>query len=371
MLRINFDETAVCLFQGAGRGNVFLAKNKPAVQNVPIGKRRTYLTHVAFVCDDPAIQPALPQVVIGNEHTIKARQLDAMRATCMPNVRVLRRKSAWVCWQLIAQIVRWLAEALEPFIADVQPILFFDACKAHLHSNVFAACAAANIWAVVLAAKMTRLLQPLDTHTFQKYKIYLQKAYQTERIRSASGNLDVAGLLLCVNDAVRSVLHAIPWAAAFDGDGLGPGQAALRDRVAAELQLSPPFAAPDTRPSLVQIQCCFPKRFQVPVASIWRPFEPPAPPGEIPKAAAPALRRSARIAAKAAPARAHAVRGPMPRPPGRSLLLGARPKFSAAPPPPTAPVPCVAVAKIGALAPRPKAAASGGIMTRSRTRDLG
>ena len=79
VLRVNFDETAICLFQGAGRGNVFLAKTDPAVQHVPLGKRRTFLTHVGFVCDDPIIQPLLPQVVVGNEHMIKAGQVDALR----------------------------------------------------------------------------------------------------------------------------------------------------------------------------------------------------------------------------------------------------------------------------------------------------
>ena len=123
-LRVNFDETAVCLFQGAGRGNVFLRKSDPAVQHVPIAKRRTYLTHVAFVCDDPAIQPLLPQVVIGNERTIKVRQLAALRAACPANVRILRQRSAWVNAPLIAQIVRWLdfCSLLQPS-RDVQRLL--------------------------------------------------------------------------------------------------------------------------------------------------------------------------------------------------------------------------------------------------------
>ena len=68
-LRVNMDETAICLLQGGGRGNVFLSKtDQTVVQNIPRGKRRTYLTHVAFVCDEMAIQAVLPQVIIGNEH---------------------------------------------------------------------------------------------------------------------------------------------------------------------------------------------------------------------------------------------------------------------------------------------------------------
>lgn len=107
VIHVNFDQTAACLFQGAGRGNVTLAKaDRAAVQNVPRGKRRTYLTHVAFACDDPITQPLLPQVTVGNEHTLKAGQLAAVRSSCLPNVRVLRRKSAWVNALVIVEIVR-------------------------------------------------------------------------------------------------------------------------------------------------------------------------------------------------------------------------------------------------------------------------
>ena len=40
-LRANFDEAAVCLFQGTGQGHVLPLKTDPAVQHVPIARRRT------------------------------------------------------------------------------------------------------------------------------------------------------------------------------------------------------------------------------------------------------------------------------------------------------------------------------------------
>ena len=55
VLRINCDESPVCVYQGSGRGNVFpvqsrATKRKPH-QNVPKGLQRTYVTLLAFVCD--------------------------------------------------------------------------------------------------------------------------------------------------------------------------------------------------------------------------------------------------------------------------------------------------------------------------------
>ena len=344
-------------------------KTDPAVQHVPIAKRRTYLTHVAFVCDDPAIQPLLPQVAIGNERTIKARQLVALRATCPANIRIFRRKSAWVDAPLIAQIVRWLALDLAAFMEEFQVVLLFDACKAHLHACVFAACAAARIWAVVVPAKMTRLLQPLDTHIFLAYKIYLQKAYQAARVRSASGDLDVAGLLECIRDGVVSIFHDRQWSTAFDADGFTPGQTALRASIMTELELAAPPVIPATRPSLEQVSHCFPMRSRIPLASIWRPFDPPVVVGDAPKAAPAMLRRSVRLAALALPP--PASRGAAPRPARPSSLLGARPKAAAACAAPKVAAPRAVAPKAVVAPPFPKAAAPGGILTRSRSRALG
>ena len=361
---MNLDETAICLFQGGGKGNLFLSKTGNAHQHATRGGRRAYLSHVAFICDDPAIQPLLPQVIIGNEHTLKARELATYRAICPPRVRVLRRQSAWVNWQLIVQIIQWLAAALAPFISEVQPLLFFDACRPHLHARVFATCAACGLWAVVIPAKMTRLLQPLDTHSFLRYKVHLQKAYQEARIRSANGELNVAGLLECIVDSIARVLDERTWATAFDGDGWGIAQTDVRNTIMTELGLAVPLAVPAEQPTLAQLRFCFPKRSRIPTASIWAPLLPPPMAAALPKArrAAVAPRRSARLLARGV----HPPYPPVAADP--SSLLGARSKA-----PPLAVVAkakVVAIPKASAIAALAKAGAAPGILTRSRSRAL-
>ena len=84
ILRINLDETSVCLFQGGGKGTIVCRKrrldaNRQPVQQVSSGRKRMCLTHIAMVCDRPDVQPVLPQVVIGNEATFKAGDLEALR----------------------------------------------------------------------------------------------------------------------------------------------------------------------------------------------------------------------------------------------------------------------------------------------------
>ena len=271
------------------------------MQHATLGDRRTRLTHVAFICDDPHIQGLLPQVIICNEHTVSQRQFDALLPGCPPNVYLVRQRSAWINIPLNVQIVRWLAAVLAPFMGDFQPILLFDAFKVHLNSAVLRACTRAGIWPVVVAAATTWLLQPLDTHAFGLYKCRLQKAYQTLRIRSANGRVGIVGLLEAMYVAIREVLVGRDWAHAFARNGLGTSQADVSQRVLTHLDLAPPLAAACTRPTLEQLRLCWPRRMIVPEADVWRRGAPLAS-AEPAVAPADAPRRSARIAALVAPA---------------------------------------------------------------------
>ena len=98
-LRINVDETSVCLVLGVARGNIFFRKRRSPPTEEPVqrakrSKRRTCLTHVAFVCDRTDLQPLLPQVLIGNCATFLQRDWAALTAACPANVHLIRQKGA-------------------------------------------------------------------------------------------------------------------------------------------------------------------------------------------------------------------------------------------------------------------------------------
>ena len=67
-LRLNLDETSVCMYQGDVEGNIMVSKKRAReiVQQVPHAKRRCRMTHVGLICDRPEIQRLLPQVLIIN-----------------------------------------------------------------------------------------------------------------------------------------------------------------------------------------------------------------------------------------------------------------------------------------------------------------
>lgn len=246
-----------------------------AVQNVPRHKRRCYLTHVALICDRPDIQPLLPQVIIANESTMPAALMPTLRAACPANVYLVRQKSAWNNADLCSRIVRWLRLALSSFLSVLQPVLLLDAVRVHTAPQVLRACIDCKIWLVLVPAKTTWLMQPLDTHAFMAFKTYLRQAYQEARIAAAMADLDIGRFLNCVYESIRLVLQGRRWLRAFCDNGFGAGQRELSLRILRQLQIDAGgrVEIPFTRPSLDQLRSCFPRRSVIPAALLWRPFD--------------------------------------------------------------------------------------------------
>ena len=113
--------------------------------------------------------------------------------------------------------------------------------------------------AIVLAlARLTWLMQPLDTHGFQRYKAHLRSQYQDARCRSAGdGDLATGEFLPCVHSAVRTVLQGTRWAGAFSQDGFGGGQAEVSSFIKRQTGATGTVQAPVSRPSDEQLACAF------------------------------------------------------------------------------------------------------------------
>ena len=277
------DETSVCVFQGAGKGVIFVDKKRrrdsEPVQAVPSAKRRCCMTHVAFICDRSDLQPLLPQVVIANEHTFTATGLAALQASCPANVKLVRQKSAWNNSGLCATIIGWLGEALALHLDGLQPLLLFDAVGLHTTPAVMRAFHASGIWPILVPARTTWLLQPLDTDAFVRYKAHLRERYQKARVANQSADLTIEQFIQCLCDTIKGVLQGRRWAAAFDRDGFGKAQSEVSTFVKKQLAIEgdAPLRLPATQPTMGQLAWCFPRNRKVPEAALWRPLQPPAP----------------------------------------------------------------------------------------------
>ena len=269
VLRLNYDETSICEFQGHARGNIFASKDVRATQDVSRKCRRSNLTYIAFVCDDPVIQPKLPQVILGNERTIPKRHLAAIRRCLQPNIRVVRARSAWVNGNVCANLIRWLGEALESHMSTHQPILSFDACKSHVTPTVLRAFMTTRIWPHMIPASTTRHIQTLDTHGFGAFKLRLQHEYQGLRALREDGVIGINELVQAIQQAIRGTLNSRAWAEAFDHNGFGVRQSGVSDNTLASVGMNALTKIPDDPPSLDQVLACFPRGARRQTARAW------------------------------------------------------------------------------------------------------
>jgi len=261
----------VCLFQGTGKGTVFHSKKRGGpepTQPASRKRRRTCLTHVAIICDNPRLQPLLPQYIIGNHNTFLQRDWSGLLAGAPGNVVLVRQQSAWNNIKLFVQILQRLGTILRPYLVSCQPVVFFDASPLHCAKAIFQACLKSHLWVVLVPARLTWLLQPCDTHAFQRYKLILRNIYQAKRARSEGGELSTSEFLECMYAAIRVVLQGGRWNVAFDRDGFGQSQAELSTYVREQLQLEAGFVASASRPSEGQLRLCFPQRAKVHVPSV-------------------------------------------------------------------------------------------------------
>ena len=86
-----------------------------------------------------------------------------MQQERLPSMRMLRRKSAWADAAFVAEGMRSLGRALVPWTVDFRSVLLMDCHLIAFAAPVLCAAGAAGIWELPLSAKMTWLMQPLDT----------------------------------------------------------------------------------------------------------------------------------------------------------------------------------------------------------------
>ena len=276
ILHLNMDETSVAAFHGDSVGNIASWKKRgPEAEPIVWAdrkKRRTAYTHCAFICDDPAIQPLLPQLILANEHTLRVTELRSLLENCPPNVFVKRLKSSWINREVLKTLLRVLNEILRPFKETRHVVLFMDARKAHFHSSIAEYCARTDLHLVILPARLTWLMQPCDAHLFARYKKFLKRRYHEMARESESGVVDALALFKSIFETIRGVQNAVKWRSAFAADGFSADLGGVSSYIKRHLGYSALPEISDAEPPFDVLKHCFPKGSHIPVAPLLRVF---------------------------------------------------------------------------------------------------
>jgi hypothetical protein len=262
-LLLNLDETAVPVVFTSVKGTVMVHNGPAAWRCLPRQKAtkadtRMYFTHVGIICSDSELQPLLPQVIFVGAAVLSAAQFRALQAELPNNVYVKRMPKGWNNAEQHRVIIRMLGLTLAPFLAHVQPIFTFDAAPLHLTAEVLAEIQAARLWFMLVPAKLTWLLQPLDTHVFFKYKLFLKRKFAEGGMGGTSVH-KAKSMIILVVQAIRYVMQAHRWEVAFAQNGLWSDQSRLSSLIRRTLQMDGNPCVPDARPTAAMIRSCWPR----------------------------------------------------------------------------------------------------------------
>ena len=162
-------------------------------------------------------------------------------------------------------------------LARYQPVPMFDAVGIHLADEVMQELAAATIWFSVIPARLTWLLQPLDTHGFAKYKRYLKRLFQDNVTGITAANC-AERMVLFVVDAIRVVLQGNRWEASFDHNGLAGDQRNVSKYIKQNLELEVLPLCPPQRPTPDVLRLCWPRNRTIRPDVVYTALPPADPP---------------------------------------------------------------------------------------------
>ena len=225
--------------------------------------QRKVLTHVAIICNDPSLQPLLPQIILANKHVVTAKSCREWKPLPGCRADLWRNNSAWINNEVFADIVKKLGEVLKAHAPDRQAILLMDARSCHFCQMALAAATFHNIWVCIIPASTTGMLQPLDTHVFARFKMFLRTRLHQVMLTGPNRDLNVEEVLDTLMQSMKGVLQRHKWNPTFCQNGFGE-QFEVREHLLIMMQWSSPPPIVASMSSYEQFKHCFPKRRFIP-----------------------------------------------------------------------------------------------------------
>ena len=278
-LVLNMDESVLKFNYGQNRGLVIDRRHLPPghkhrKEQVNSAEAKAAVTFIGFVTHDEAIQPKLPQVILGNKHKLTLSLMAALALVKPENFFLWREDSSWTNKGVVCRLLTLVAKCLAAYRETHQIILVLDVASCHYHRHVLAHATKLGIRLLFVPAKLTFLLQPLDSHCFQRLKRKLKEKWLSLAIESENGLVSHEVWLAAVFIVVPSVMCGIKWKPAFKANGL-LGEHLLSARVLGHLGWKSPPAISGDIPSQEQLKSIFPKRAKFSRSSLFSWFFKP------------------------------------------------------------------------------------------------
>lgn len=279
-LRINLDETSVKIYPNPSAGNLTAEGRQQKRTHEGLRRQinkshfRSAYTCVAMICDDSTIQQQLPQIIILNKKTCSTTMFASLKTCLRDNVLLWRRKSSWLKVSGTCEILRLLGKRLAPFLKTRQPIISMDAAKTHLNEKVWETAAKNGFLMHVVPAKVTYCMQPLDVYAFALLKGRCKMILERDTVEGRVAEVTLLHSVKSLNQAIVDVLCSRSWGHSFSHLGLAGDQQNLSKKLLGKMGLENTNALElNTFPSLVDLQCCWPRGSIIPLDAVFKGAE--------------------------------------------------------------------------------------------------
>lgn len=301
-LILNLDETSVAFCALRKKGHVIgkRIQRRRDIQRPTIScdrdDLRTNCTLVATLASDFSLQPVVPQFIIVNEKTVALRDLLGIRASLPANFRLIRQLSAWNNADVQRIIIREIARSIRTVAPRRRIVLLVDTVRCHIQECVLRTARSCRVALCFIPAKLTYILQPLDTHVFGAFKRVLRDLYGQEQVRTTLSVLPVGHWIGVVVATTQRVLEDRDWSHSFGRDGFSENQLMLSTRVKEKLGWVETPVLPASSPTEELLATVLPRRTRIGEHLLRAPtlLALPGPSADIPPApkAPPLLRPS-------------------------------------------------------------------------------
>ena len=276
-LIINMDEASVAFHLTGVVGTVLKTGRFSPLRpgdRAKLSARRGAVTYIASICNDPAFNDLLPQILLGNCHQFLLRTIQTARTELPANLLLWREVSSWNNVKIMQKYIEHLCKRLGGFLQERAVYLVVDMAACHIHPDVHSYALERGLRMILIPAGMTGTLQPLDVYVFRQFRSKMQELWLDCKGNAEEGQMTLLVWLRVVCAAIQSVVAGKDWQHAFQRVGLMSGQSLLSAKILKALDWSPCPAVPEILPAVGQASAMFPRRSRVNVP-MWVHWAPP------------------------------------------------------------------------------------------------
>ena len=250
---LNLDETAVPYQLTGLYGNVVPVRARSAASSLlyeRVSRRSTrgHLTVVSVISADATLQRYVPQFILPKDASLSNMEKGMLLELPSP-IHYVSGTGGWVTSVIMKGLLTVLRRAVRSVRPEHHIVVALDAANQHIAADVLAHAARLQVHLLLIPARMTHLLQPLDSHVFGCFKRDLLEAHCAVRGQHPSGCLPAGAWIPILASAISRNFVERHWADAMASNGLTGDLSRVRQRVLAHipgclpLPLRPPSAA--------------------------------------------------------------------------------------------------------------------------------